>query len=164
MAQATEIFSIACRLSPSLYLGMVHNWNCRRCYVFSLIFSVILSMKTREWQSINLWWMKEGVRYRQSPFWDSWETITNIFSHVRYIFIFTNWKIICSARYRPKSIKCGKWTWIGRIFDIMKWGWTWIKIHVRPNFWKGAWKGGVSAEKITSFSERRFVTVKNSKN
>ena len=55
--------------------------------IFSLIFQVILSTKTRLLQSIDQ--RRMGKRgYHHNPFWGPGRTLRLFFSHVRYLYLF----------------------------------------------------------------------------
>ena len=122
---------IALRLTRSYFL---HS----RTFL-SLIFYIILPMKTTPLQSIDLWRMggEEGVGYNNkihlAVLKDHWDHFCS-----RRIFIFiycfpSNTKIIYSTWYQPKSLQFGQSSQLGNELNIYEWRWPWVKIQLRPN-------------------------------
>ena len=120
-------------------------------WYFRLIFLVILSKQTRLLQSIDQCRIRGGGRTSTKSVLGSWKTKKTIFSHVRYLFLFyfiylsplplQNVKFIYSAWYLPKSPKFGQSAQFGGGLDIYWWGWTWVKIQLRPNLGEGVLRG-----------------------
>ena len=113
---------------------------------FSLIFYVILPMKTRLSRSVDLHRTRGGEKINKKSILKSLKTIRFIFDCVRYLFwfLFQKQKIICSAQYRLKSIKFQKWFSIGGKFDILKWS-------VMTKFEQGV-VVGLKSQNFTPFS------------
>ena len=100
--------------------------------VFSLIFNIMLSMKTRLLGFINLWWMRRGEDINKIYFdvledhYDYFWTC-QIFIFIK--FFFPKLKIIYLARYRQKSSE-GE-------FDILEWRWPRVRNKMSKNLWRG---------------------------
>ena len=106
-------------------------------HLFNLIFNIMLSMKTRPLQSIELWRIngrgdinKISFRVLKDHYDRLWPCLIFIF------YFFQNIKIIFSACYQPKSLQWGQSAHFGSEY-INKWGWTWVKIHLCPNLEDG---------------------------
>ena len=106
-------------------------------HIFSPIFQVILSKKTRILQSIDQRRMRG--EYQQNPFWVLRKPLRRFLtmSDIHFNFFFPNTKIIYSAPYRPKSLQFGQLVQLGGGLDIYEWGWTRTKIQLCLNLGEG---------------------------